>query len=51
MIRFDPELHEALGSVPHEDAGVKAETVVEVLERGYMLDNRLLRPARVIVAV
>jgi molecular chaperone GrpE len=50
-IRFDPELHEALGSVPHQDAGVKAETVVEVLERGYMLDNRLLRPARVIVAV
>lgn len=49
--RFDPELHEAVGTVPHQDAGVKAETVVEVLERGYMVNDRLLRPARVVVAV
>lgn len=49
--RFNPELHEAVGTVPHLEAGVRAETVVEVLERGYMVDNRLLQPARVIVAV
>jgi molecular chaperone GrpE len=49
--RFDPEVHEAVGTVPHQDAGVKAETVVEVLEQGYVVDDRLLRPARVIVAV
>jgi molecular chaperone GrpE len=49
--RFDPELHAAVAAVPHEEAGVKAETVVEVLERGYLIDGRLLRPAQVIVAV
>ena len=49
--RFDPELHEAVGTVPHQDADVKAETVVEVLEPGYILGERLLRPARVIVAM
>jgi molecular chaperone GrpE len=49
--RFDPELHEAVGTIPQQDSGVNAETVVEVLERGYLIGGRLLRPAQVIVAV
>jgi len=46
---FDPAWHEAVGSVP---AGGKVEpgTIVEVMQRGYRLGDRLLRPARVIVA-
>ena len=48
--RFDPVWHEAVGAVPHELVGVAPDTVAEVVEAGYRLGNRLLRPARVIVA-
>ena len=48
--RFDPVWHEAVGAVPHEHVGVAPDTVAEVVEAGYRLGNRLLRPARVIVA-
>ena len=48
--RFDPVWHEAVGTVPHEHAGVAPDTVAEVVEAGYRLGGRLLRPARVIVA-
>jgi len=46
---FDPDWHEAMGTLP---AGGELEpgTVVEVVQRGYRLGDRLLRPARVIVA-
>jgi len=46
---FDPGRHEAIGSIPggHQ---VEPGTVVEVVQRGYRLGDRLLRPARVIVA-
>lgn len=47
---FDPAWHEAVGTVPHEKAGVSQDTVVDVTQSGYRLDGRLLRPARVIVA-
>ncbi len=47
---FDPAWHEAVGSVPHEEAGVEPDTVVEVVQPGYRIGDRLLRPARVIVA-
>jgi len=46
---FDPAWHEAVGAVPSGD-GVQPETVVEVVQEGYRLGDRLLRPARVIVA-
>jgi molecular chaperone GrpE len=46
--RFDPSLHEAVMEV--EDASVLGGTVVGVAEDGYTLNDRLLRPARVIVA-
>jgi molecular chaperone GrpE len=47
---FDPAWHEAVGTVPHVHAGAEPDTVVKVVEAGYRLGDRLLRPARVIVA-
>jgi molecular chaperone GrpE len=45
---FDPELHEAL-TVQESDTA-EPDTVLTVVQRGYQLNGRLLRPARVIVA-
>lgn len=45
---FDPAHHEAMAQTP--TASVAPNTVLEVLQRGYKLRDRLLRPARVIVA-
>jgi molecular chaperone GrpE len=47
--RFDPASSEAISTRPADD-GVEAGTVVETLERGYRLDEQVLRPARVVVA-
>ncbi|MEO6260115.1 MAG: nucleotide exchange factor GrpE [Thermoanaerobaculia bacterium] len=48
-VRFDPNLHEAV--VREEDPSVPSQTVVAILQKGYFLDDRLLRPALVKVAV
>lgn len=45
---FDPKLHEAMSQL--ESAEHPEGTVVEVLQKGYLLHERLLRPARVVVA-
>jgi len=45
---FDPALHEAMAQAP--DDSVAPNTVVEELQKGYRLRDRLLRPARVIVS-
>ena len=45
---FDPAHHEALAQRP--DAEAEPNTVVEEYQRGYMLHDRLLRPARVVVS-
>jgi molecular chaperone GrpE len=45
---FNPELHEAM--VTQESAEHPANTVVQVVQSGYQLNGRLLRPARVIVS-
>lgn len=45
---FDPALHEAMAQVP--DASVAPNTVIDVLQKGYQLHERLLRPSRVVVA-
>ena len=45
---FDPELHEAISMQPSED--VEPGSVVTVVQKGYTLNGRLLRPAMVIVA-
>jgi molecular chaperone GrpE len=47
---FDPQWHEAVGTVPHNKVDVEPDTVVEVVQKGYRLGDRLLRPARVLVA-
>ena len=46
--KFDPNRHEALSTVPME--GTESGTVVEVLQKGYRLDEQLIRPARVVVS-
>jgi molecular chaperone GrpE len=46
--KFDPNQHEALSTVPLE--GAESGTVVEVLQKGYRLDEQLIRPARVVVS-
>ncbi len=48
-VRFDPNIHE--GVVRVEDPSVPSHTVVEVLQKGYVLHDRLIRPAMVKVAV
>ncbi len=45
---FDPEWHEAMAVVP--SAEVPENTVLEVLQKGFRLHERLLRPARVVVS-
>ncbi len=45
---FDPEYHEAMTTQPSTEA--EAGTVLQVFQKGYVLNGRLLRPARVIVA-
>jgi molecular chaperone GrpE len=46
--RFDPHVHEALLTQPSEDA--EPGTVLEVVQRGYRLGDKVVRPARVIVS-
>ncbi len=46
--RFDPEWHEAMAV--QESREHPANTVLSVIQKGYSLNGRLLRPARVIVS-
>lgn len=48
-VHFDPNIHEAV--VREENDSVPSHTVVEILQKGYFLHDRLLRPALVKVAV
>jgi molecular chaperone GrpE len=48
-VRFDPNFHEAV--IREEDPSVPSHTVTAVLQKGYFLHDRLLRPAMVKVAV
>lgn len=48
-VAFDPNIHEAV--VREEDDSVPSHTVTAVLQKGYFLHDRLLRPAMVKVAV
>ncbi len=47
--RFDPEAHEAMGMKPAA-GGIEPGAVIEVLQPGYRLHERVLRPALVMVA-
>ena len=46
--KFDPEKHQAMSA--QDNAEVPPNHVLMVLQKGYLLNNRLLRPALVIVA-
>jgi molecular chaperone GrpE len=46
---FDPHVHEALLTQPAQDAD--PGSVLDVVQRGYRLGDKVVRPARVIVAV
>lgn len=45
---FDPNLHEAISSEPSDE--VESGHVIEVVQNGYMLGERIIRPAMVRVA-
>jgi molecular chaperone GrpE len=46
--KFDPHIHESLLSQPDDDA--ESGDVLQVLQKGYRLGDKVIRPARVIVA-
>jgi molecular chaperone GrpE len=48
-VKFNPNIHEAV--MREEDASVPSHTVTSILQKGYFLHDRLLRPALVKVAV
>ncbi len=46
--KFDPEQHQAISMVEDDDA--ESNTVISVMQKGFLLNDRLVRPAMVIVA-
>lgn len=46
--KFDPELHQAISMIPRDD--IDPDIVVNVVQKGYTLNGRLLRPAMVTVS-
>lgn len=45
---FDPQVHEAMAMVPNPE--LEPNTVMEVMQKGYLLNGRLVRPAMVVVS-
>jgi molecular chaperone GrpE len=45
---FDPQLHQAVATVPSPQ--VQPNTVIEVMQKGYSLNGRVIRPAMVVVS-
>ena len=45
--KFDPNKHQAIGAI---EADAEPSTVISVLQKGYVLNDRILRPALVMVA-
>lgn len=46
--KFDPNLHQAISSVPNPE--VAANGIIQVLQKGYTISERVLRPALVMVS-
>ena len=46
--KFNPNEHEAMAMAPTDQA--EPNTVIQVLQKGYLLNDRLIRPAKVLVA-
>ena len=47
-MKYDPQLHEVISL--QEDGSVEPDYIIQVVQKGYRLRGRLLRPARVIVS-
>ncbi|MEX2364992.1 MAG: nucleotide exchange factor GrpE, partial [Pseudohongiellaceae bacterium] len=45
---FDPQLHEAITMQPDDE--VEPNTVLAVVQKGYTLNGRVIRPSRVVVS-
>ncbi|QJQ95422.1 MULTISPECIES: nucleotide exchange factor GrpE [Halomonadaceae] len=45
---FDPQFHEAMAMVPNPE--LEPNTVMDVMQKGYLLNGRLVRPAMVVVS-
>ena len=48
--KFDPHKHQAISMVDAPDENTEPNTVISVLQKGYLLHERVLRPALVVVA-
>ncbi len=48
--KFDPHKHQAISQIEAPDATTEANTVLSVLQKGYALHDRVIRPALVVVA-
>jgi molecular chaperone GrpE len=46
--KFDPERHQAISMIDAENA--ESNSVIEVMQKGFLLNDRLVRPAMVVVA-
>lgn len=46
--KFDPERHQAISMI--ESEGAESNSVIEVMQKGFSLNDRLVRPAMVVVA-
>ncbi len=46
--KFDPDLHQAMSMVENDE--VEPNTVIDVMQKGYTLNDRLIRPAMVVVS-
>jgi len=46
--KFDPEQHQAISMI--EDENAESNTVINVMQKGFLLNDRLVRPAMVVVA-
>jgi molecular chaperone GrpE len=46
--KFNPEFHEAMTQIPNPE--LKPNTIVDVFQKGYVLNGRLVRPAMVVVS-
>jgi len=48
--KFDPNFHQAIGQIEAPDETTEANTVLSVLQKGYALHGRVIRPALVMVS-
>ena len=48
--KFDPHRHQAISQIEAPDAATEANTVLTVLQKGYALHERVIRPALVVVS-